>query len=51
MRQIAIMICDAIMGSGKSSAVIDHMNSNPDKHYIYITPFLDEALRFVEGSD
>lgn len=60
MRQIAIMVCDAIMGSGKSSAVIDHMNSNPDKHYIYITPFLDEAkrirhaceaLRFVEPSD
>lgn len=54
------MVCDAIMGSGKSSAVIDYMNSHPDKHYIYITPFLEEAkrirhacepLRFVEPSD
>lgn len=54
------MVCDAIMGSGKSSAVIDYMNSNPNKQYIYISPFLDEAkrirhacegLRFVEPSD
>lgn len=57
---MAIMVCDAIMGSGKSSAVIDYMNRNSDKRFIYITPFLDEAkrigdacpsLRFVEPSD
>lgn len=54
------MVCDAIMGSGKSTAVIHHMNSNPDARYIYITPFLEEAsrikhacepLKFVEPSD
>lgn len=54
------MVCDAIMGSGKSTAVIHHMNSHPDTRYIYITPFLEEAnrikhacepLRFVEPSD
>jgi hypothetical protein len=48
------------MGSGKSSSVINFMNANPDKKYIYITPYLDEAerikngcpdLHFVEPSD
>lgn len=54
-----IKICDAIMGSGKSSAAISYMNSHPGKRFIYITPYLDEAkrikdacaaLRFVEPS-
>ena len=57
---MAIHVCDAIMGSGKSSAIIAHMNRHPDRHYIYVTPFLDEAkrvrqacpaLHFVEPSD
>ena len=57
---MSIKVCDAIMGSGKSTAIINHMNQNPDKRFIYITPFLDEAsrirnacpsLRFVEPSD
>lgn len=47
------------MGSGKSSAAINYMNANPDKKFVYITPYLDEAkrikdacpeLRFVEPS-
>lgn len=55
-----IYVADAIMGSGKSSSVINFMNSHPDKKYIYITPYLDEAeriknecpnLHFVEPSD
>lgn len=55
-----IKICDAIMGSGKSSAIIHHMNQNSDKKFIYITPFLDEterirnacpSLRFIEPSN
>lgn len=33
------------MGSGKSSAAITYMNENPDKKYIYITPYLDETER------
>lgn len=48
------------MGSGKSSAAITYMNENPEKKFVYITPYLDEAsritracpeLRFVEPSD
>lgn len=55
-----IKICDAIMGSGKSSAAITYMNEHPDQKFIYITPYLDEAtrirngcrkLRFAEPSD
>ena len=52
-----IRVCDAIMGTGKSSAAITYMNEHPNERFIYITPFLREAnriarecaaLRFVE---
>ena len=42
---MAIKVCDAIMGSGKSSAAINYMNERPDKKFIYITPYLEEAVR------
>lgn len=57
---MAIKVCDAIMGSGKSSAAISYMNSHPKQKYIYITPYLEEAeririscpkLNFKEPSD
>lgn len=35
------------MGSGKSSAAITYMNEHPDKKFIYITPYLDEATRIA----
>lgn len=44
-----IKVCDAIMGSGKSSAAINYMNANPDKKFIYIAPYLDEAKRIREA--
>lgn len=40
-----IRLCDAIMGSGKSSAAITYMNEHPEKKFIYITPYLEEATR------
>lgn len=40
-----VKVCDAIMGSGKSSAAITMMTENPDKKYIYITPYLGEVNR------
>ena len=43
-----IYVCDAIMGSGKSSAAIAYMNSHPDRRFIYITPYLEEAKRIKE---
>lgn len=42
---MAIKVCDAIMGSGKSSAAISYMNEHPDRKFIYITPYLEEAVR------
>lgn len=42
---MAIKVCDAIMGSGKSSAAITYMNEHPQEKFIYITPYLEEAVR------
>lgn len=46
---MTIKICDSIMGSGKSSAAINYMNANPNKKFIYITPFLGEAARIRDA--
>lgn len=46
---MAIKVCDAIMGSGKSSAAISYMNEHPEQKYIYITPYLEEAVRIRES--
>lgn len=40
-----IKICDAIMGSGKSTACINYMNANPGRRFIYISPYLEEDDR------
>lgn len=40
-----IQVCDAIMGTGKSSAAITYMNEHKDEKFIYITPYLDEVKR------
>lgn len=44
-----IKICDSIMGAGKSSAAIQMMNSNPNKKYLYVTPYLDECQRIIDA--
>lgn len=46
---MSIFVCDAIMGSGKSSAAISMMNTHPDEKYIYITPFLEEIERIQKA--
>ena len=55
-----IQVCDAIMGSGKSSAAITYMNEHKSEKFIYITPYLDEVervktsckgMRFIEPSE
>lgn len=38
-----IYLIDAICGSGKSTYIIKKMRDNPDKKWLYITPFLDEV--------
>lgn len=44
-----IQVCDAIMGTGKSSAAITWMNEHRDDKFIYITPYLEEAKRIRKG--
>ena len=44
-----IRVCDAIMGTGKSSAAITYLNEHPDDKFIYITPYLEEAERIKRG--
>ena len=43
-----IYVCDAIMGAGKSSAAIHHMNNSTDK-FMYCTPYLTEVTRVREA--
>lgn len=44
-----VHVCDSIMGSGKSSSIINYMNEHSDRKFIYITPFLNEAARIKDG--
>ena len=38
-----IKVIDAICGAGKSTYIIDKMRDEPDRKYLYITPFLTEV--------
>lgn len=44
-----VRVCDAIMGTGKSSAAITYLNEHQSDKFIYITPYLDEATRIKKG--
>lgn len=44
-----IYVCDAIMGAGKSSAMIEYMRSHPEKRYACIVPFISETARVVDA--
>lgn len=44
-----IHVCDAIMGTGKSSAAITYMNEHKSDKFIYITPYLEESSRIKKG--
>lgn len=44
-----IKVCDAFMGAGKTSAAINYMRRNPEKHFIYITPYYDETVRIRDA--
>lgn len=42
-----IYVVDSIMGSGKTSAAINKMNTNEENNYIFITPYLEEVERII----
>ncbi len=44
-----VKVCDAIMGSGKTSAAISYINDHPEKRFLYITPYLEEGKRVKNG--
>lgn len=44
-----VRICDAIMGSGKTSAAISYINSHPERKYLYVAPYNDEAARIGDA--
>lgn len=43
-----VKICDAMMGSGKTSAAIKMINERVDKTFLFITPYLNECDRIKE---
>lgn len=43
-----VTVIDSIMGSGKTSFLIDYMNSHTDELFCYITPYRDEIKRVRE---
>ena len=47
--QCGVTVVDCICGSGKTSWAIDYMNTNTNKKFIYITPYLDEVERVLDG--
>ena len=46
-----ITVIDSIMGSGKTSWSIQHINRNLFENFLYITPFLDEVNRIIKNSN
>lgn len=45
-----IKIVDSIMGAGKTNWAIQYMNQNPEKKFMYITPYNDEIQnRIIPG--
>lgn len=46
---MAVKVCDAVMGSGKTESAITYINEHKDDKFIYITPYLNEAARIKKG--
>ena len=44
-----VKVCDALMGSGKTSAAIRYMNEHPGRKFIYVTPRLEEDRRIADA--
>jgi len=44
-----IRIIDAVMGTGKSTWLINEVNAHPEKKYIILTPYRTEVTRFKDA--
>lgn len=50
MIKIKINVVDSIMGSGKTSAMLNMINESDEfDKFIYITPYLDEVARIEQS--
>ena len=45
-----IIVVDSPMGTGKTSAMIQKMNLEPDKNYLFVTPYIDEIERIIAAN-
>ena len=43
-----IKVVDSIIGQGKTTWAINYMKENPDKRFLFVTPFLDEVERVMK---
>ena len=41
-----IQVIDSIMGSGKSTWMINYINSHPEQQYLIVVPYLSEVNRY-----
>jgi len=46
---MCITVIDSLMGTGKTSWIIDVLNSELEKNFLYITPTLEETKRIEES--
>lgn len=46
---MTVKVCDALCGSGKTSACINMMNARTDQKFIFVTQYLAEVERIIEG--
>ena len=44
-----IKVVDSIMGSGKTTCLINMMNEHPEQRYLYVTPYLAEVDRITSA--
>lgn len=46
-----VYVVDAIMGSGKTTAAINYINSHFGEKIMYVTPYIDEAKRIQQNCE
>lgn len=46
-----IQICDAPMGTGKTTAAINYINNHPEKKFLFVTPYLEQVDRIVNACE
>lgn len=47
---MTVRVIDSVMGSGKTTFIIDEMNKVKDKPYLYVTPLVTECERIEENT-